>query len=257
MWSMLAYWVALFIDGSYLHLLDSNRQLSYVLSAVAWIGILVTGVAAQVYRYFRVSTRAQRQQTKWVVLGWFIFLVGFLLAAVPNLSDPTLSQGVTLRRTFFLVILNLLTLILAGSIGIAILRSRLFDIDIIIRRTLTYAVVTGLLLAVFFGSVIVLQQLFAALTGSRQNELVTVLSTLAIAALFVPLRNRVQRAIDRRFNRNRYDAQAVLQSFGTTMRDETNLEHLEGQLVDVVQKTMQPRSISLWLKTEGGNERSR
>src|SRR5581483_4269991 len=122
------------------------------------------------------------------------------------------------------------------------------DIDFLIRRTLTYSIVTALLLMVYFASVILLQQAVATVTGSQQNELVTVLSTLAIAALFVPLRNRIQNAIDRRFNRQRYDAQKVLNQFATTVRDETDLEKLTGSLIDVVNETMQPRSVSLWLK---------
>jgi hypothetical protein len=93
-----------------------------------------------------------------------------------------------------------------------------------------------------------LQQLFSALTGAGQSELVTVLSTLAIAALFVPVRNRVQGLIDRRFNRRKYDAQKVLQGFATTVRDETNLDQLTGQLVNVVNETVQPRSVSVMLK---------
>ena len=146
---------------------------------------------------------------------------------------------------------NLSFAVIGIALGIAILRYRLFDIDIIIRRTLTYTLVTALLVVVFFGSVIVLQQIFAAFTSAGQNDLVTVLSTLAIAALFVPLRNRVQGVIDRRFNRKKYNAQQVLQQFGETVRDETDLDKLTGELVHVVQETMQPRSVSMWLKQDG------
>jgi hypothetical protein len=151
-------------------------------------------------------------------------------------------------------ILNVLflasTLAIPIVIGIAILRYRLFDIDILIRRTVTYALVTASLLVVFFGSVIVLQQIFSSITGSGQNEIVTVLSTLAIAALFVPLRNRIQNEIDKRFNRKKYDAQQVMQKFAETVRDETDLEKLTGELVNVVNETMQPKSVSVWLKQE-------
>jgi hypothetical protein len=143
------------------------------------------------------------------------------------------------------------------ALGIAVLRYRLWDIDILIRRTLTYALVTALLALVFFGSVIVLQQLFANLTGSGQNELVTVLSTLAIAALFVPLRNRIQSFIDRGFYRKKYDAQQVLNDFATTVRDETDLEKLTARLMQVVDETMRPRSVSLWLNTTPENQRVR
>src|SRR4030095_2398563 len=125
---------------------------------------------------------------------------------------------------------------------IAVWRDRLFDIDILIRRTLTYSILIVLLAMVYFASVIVLQQMFATVSNQR-SELVTVLSTLAIAALFVPLRNRIQDGIDKRFYRKKYDAQQVLQAFGETVRDETDLEKLTGKLIEVVNETMQPKSV--------------
>jgi hypothetical protein len=158
-------------------------------------------------------------------------------------EDPDL-----VRRSVFLVVFNFVFEVIYIFVGIAILRSRLFDIDLIIRRTVTYALVTALLAIVFFGTVILLQQVFAAFTESGNNDFITVISTLVIAALFVPLRNRIQTAIDRRFNRKKYDAQQVLQRFGETVRDETDLERLTNELVSVVQETMQPKSVSLWLK---------
>jgi hypothetical protein len=149
------------------------------------------------------------------------------------------------------VIGALLPLTLPIGITVSILRYRLWDIDVIIRRTATYGLVTGALVLIYFGSVVALQRILSGVTGSAQNEIVTVLSTLAIAALFVPLRNRIQNAIDKRFNRNKYDAQQVLSDFAHTMRDETDLEKLTGRLMQVVDETMQPRSISVWLKKEG------
>ena len=136
------------------------------------------------------------------------------------------------------------------SIGIAILRYRLWDIDVIIRRTLTYALVTALLAVVFFGSVVVLQLVFFNFIGRNQNELITVISTLGIAALFVPLRNRVQGEIDKRFNRRKYDSQQVLNDFANTVRDETNLENVTARLMQVVDETMQPQTVSVWLKKD-------
>ena len=134
------------------------------------------------------------------------------------------------------------------AVGFALFRYRLYDIDLIIRRTLTYGLLTAMLLGVFAVSVIVLQQVFALVTGIRQNEIVTVLSTLTIAALFVPLRNKLQEWIDRRFNRKKYDAQKVLADFAQTVRDETDLEKLTERLLQVVDETMQPKSVSLWLR---------
>lgn len=251
MWVMIAYWAAMFFENSFLHLFDPGSDLAFVISAIGWLGLLVTGVAAQIYRYFRVSTRTQRQQTKWVVLGWTLFLGLFLAYGLPQLGDARLTEGVSLQRVAFLLIIQSITVLLPLSIGVAILRSRLFDIDVIIRRTLTYALVTALLVILFFGTVILLQQLFSSITGSGQDEIVTVLSTLGIAALFVPLRNYIQNLIDRRFNRKRYDAQQVLNDFAKTVRDETDLEKLTGRLIEVVDETMQPKSVSVWLNKTG------
>src|SRR5581483_10701884 len=158
------------------------------------------------------------------------------------------------------------TLALPVCLAVAITRYRLFDISVIIRRTVTYALVVALLVLIYFGIVILLQQMFAAVSGEamsrimsgipgvrdiasgQRSEVITVLSTLAIAALFVPLRNRIQDTIDRRFNRKKYDAQKVLNEFATTVRDETDLEKLTGNLMDVVNETMQPESVSVWLR---------
>jgi hypothetical protein len=219
-----------------------NEQIPLTNLAITIEFLFIFG--CQVYRYLRRSSPVEKQQTK-----WFLFAFGLTLALVSILDF--LGEDFAFRTE-----LDLLSLVfLPIGVGIAILRYRLWDIDLIIRRTITYAVVTGLLLAVFFGSVVLLQQAFAALTGSAQNELVTVVSTLAIAALFVPLRGRIQRWIDRRFNRNKYDAQQVLNEFSVTVRDETDLEKLTGELVNVVQETMQPKSVSMWLRLPTGDKR--
>lgn len=230
----------------------------------ALVGLVIFGsiLIAQGYRYRQAST-AQRQQIKWVIFGLVLGLAPLMLFFA--LSFVFLNGQGTVYNT---VVVNFFgnflwyffLLVLPVSITIAILRSRLFDIDVIIRRTLTYALVTVFLGIVFFGSVILLQQLFAGLTGSGQNEIVTVLSTLAIAAMFVPLRNWVQSAIDRRFNRKRYNAQQVLSDFANTVRDETDLEKLTARLVQVVDETMQPKTVSVLLKKpreQPGNKRWR
>jgi len=213
---------------------------SYSIFAVAeWraIYLVVTyplvflGLYAQVYRYRRVSSFAERQQTKWWLYGLFVSLVLLFIASLiyKKASDPLLNV-----TPIFLTI--------------AILRSRLWDIDIIVRRTLIYGALTAMLAFVYFGSVVVLQQVFRALTGQGQSPFVTVVSTLAIAALFTPLRRRIQSTMDRRFYRRKYDAAKTLAAFAATARDETDLDKLTARLVEVVDETMQPEKVSLWLK---------
>jgi len=136
-----------------------------------------------------------------------------------------------------------------AAVGIAILRHHLYDIDIIINRTLVYGSLTVLLVLVYFGGVTATQTLFRYLTGQEQQpQLAVVVSTLAIAALFTPLRRRIQSFIDRRFYRRKYDARKTLEAFSTKLRDETDLEALNDDLVGVVRETMQPAHVSLWLR---------
>jgi hypothetical protein len=214
---------------------------------------LVAFIGAPIYRYRRVSTALEQQQIKWVVFTIAFAFSVFALTASTVFWAPggNPDRDISLITVFVQPIgWDAALLLIPLSIAISILRYRLFDIDILVRRTLTYAIVTALLATVFFGSVILLQQLFSGVTGAGQNEIVTVLSTLVIAALFIPVRNRIQTEIDRRFNRNKYNAQQVLNDFANTVRDETNLENLTARLMQVVDETMQPRSVSVWLKKE-------
>jgi hypothetical protein len=191
-------------------------------------------LGAQIYRYLRVSGRVERDQTKW-------FLFGLVVAvAFPMVARQFVRLPVEVEVAAFMAI--------PLGIGVGVLRYHLWDIDVIIRRTLVYGLLTALLALVYFGSVVLLQRLFGSLTGVAQSPLAVVVSTLAIAALFTPLRRRIQEGIDRRFYRKKYDAQRVLAQFAVTARDETDLDSLTAELARVVQETMQPERVSVWLR---------
>jgi hypothetical protein len=152
--------------------------------------------------------------------------------------------------------LNLLTYAVLSSftlvpvaVGIAILKYRLYEIDLLINRALVYGPLTATLVALYFGGIVVLQRLFVLLTG-QQSTLAVVASTLLIAALFTPLRRRIQSFIDRRFYRSKYDARKTMEAFSAKLRDETNLDALRDDLVGVVRETMQPAHVSLWLRPD-------
>jgi hypothetical protein len=170
---------------------------------------------------------------------WVLIFGGAM--AIPN-GKPRLLAN--LVGTFLIIFL---LLILPAAITIAILRYKLWNIDLIIRKTLVYALLSGLLALVYIGTVIVLQTVFDSFSN-QQSPVVIVISTLAIAALFAPLRRRVQAFIDRRFYRQKYDAQQVLAQFAQTARHEVSLDALTAELSYVVQETMQPERISIWLK---------
>ena len=208
-------------------------------------------VIAQIYRYRYVSTLVQRQQTKWVVFGLTSNIVLVVGALVPTLIFPQ-----SLYPLAFPLIFIYTAFIFLVTIGIAILRYRLWDIDVLINRTLVYGSLTALLALVYFGLIIGLQSLLHGLI-SQDNSVAIVLSTLAIYVLFQPLRQGIQRLIDRRFYRRKYDAAKTIAAFSSTLRQEVDLATLRQQLLAVVQETIQPAHVSLWLRPSEHDSKQR
>jgi hypothetical protein len=200
---------------------------------------------SSIFLRLRQADLVAKKQIKWVAYFGVILALLYLLTEIIRYiagESPVLSVvdiiGAIVFAGFPLVI------------GFAILYAGLWDIDVVIRKTLVYGVLTVSLGFVFFGSVLTLQQVFSRLTGTGDSPLIIVLSTLAIAALFSPLRRRIQDFIDRRFYRRKYDAEQALAEFAQAARNETDLEALTGKLVEVVSETMQPEQVSWWLKSQ-------
>jgi hypothetical protein len=222
-----------------------------------FVGFLVSIVWSQIYRYRKVSTPEQRRQTKWVVFGTTLAIAGLFVVVLPFFSFLPWPGG---DKPLALLVINtgltLSMLLIPLSIGVAVLRSRLFDIDVVINRTLVYGPLTAMLVLFYIGGVVSLQYAFRTLTG-QESQIAIVASTLAIGALFNPLRRRVQAFVDRRFYRRKYDARMTLEAFSARLRDETDLEALNDDLVGVVRETMQPAHISLWLRPEAAQKGER
>jgi hypothetical protein len=210
-----------------------------------WLIILVVfgaTVYSQIYRYRRVSTPVQRQQTKWVALG----VIAAIGVAIGILALSSLSQNVG-TVLLFIIIWPVAFLLIPLSIGFSILRFRLYDIDLIIHRTLVYSALTVVLAVIYEVSVFTLQYITSSLTFIRGNQLAIIASTLLIGLLFKPLHDRTRLLIDRRFYRRKYDAARTVATFSATIRDEVDLNQLCTKLTAVVQETMQPAHVSLWL----------
>jgi hypothetical protein len=221
---------------------DSLRGLLLIAEGLAGFGILLSVLAcamSMVVR-FRRSRGIEREQVKWLAYAASLIAVLGVIEIVVEGIDPS----EILRRISQLALAGSISA-LPIAVGIAILRYRIYDIDRLISRTIAYTIVTGLLAAGYAGVVVLLQ---VALPVSQQSSIVVAATTLAAAALFGPLRDRVQAIVDRRFNRRRYDAQRTLVGFGARLRSEANLDILSSDLVAVVTDTMQPTHVSLWLR---------
>ncbi len=220
--------------------------------AIIVLGLLAAmtiGIASQFYRYRRVSNAVQRQQTKWVVVALLVLFGLLILNAMPLLLPALRNSGAppAILLPLFSLLADLAFLLFPLSIGIAILRYRLWDVDFLIRRTLVYGALTATLLVIYIITVVLLQSLIGRISGSMPGVAI-VASTLLIAALFTPLRRRIQRDIDRRFYRRKYDAQQTVAGFAASVRDEVELEQMTTKLLAVVDDTLHPESVSIWMQ---------
>jgi hypothetical protein len=219
----------------------TNSAVGPVESVLYVLGIVA---AASLFGRMRRATGVERQQIKWFTYATVVLVGGAVL-------DFTVSEATGVKWLgeigFALTMVGLAGLPMA--MGIAVLRYRLYNIDRIINRTLVYGSLTAMLVALYFGGIVVLQRGFVLLTGEK-STLAVVASTLLIAALFTPLRRAIQSFIDRRFYRSKYDARETLEAFSAQLRNETDLNALSEDLVGVVRETMQPAHISLWLGSD-------
>jgi len=219
---------------------------SLILDALALAGAILASasmVASAVSLIVRMrrAGRSERQQIKWLAYGGALVVGAVFASGVISIWSVNVGIAVVSVSLLGVPIFT----------GVAIARYRLYEIDIVINRTLVYGALTAALVAVYFGGVATLQALLRALTGQEQQpQLAIVVSTLAIAALFNPLRRRIQSFIDRRFYRSKYDARKTLEAFSAKLRDETDLQALNNELVSVVRETMEPSHVSLWLRPD-------
>jgi hypothetical protein len=241
--------LAAFVPFFVVTMLSSLAMTAPLVPGVAVILTSLLPIGVQIYRYLRVYDAVEQQQTKWFVFGLsIIFLLvliqGILQALAPNVSAAPAGYQL-FNGPFWLLLWTILLL----SVSIPILRYRLWDIDVIINRTLVYGSLTVLLVSLYVGLILALQALVRAVTGSfSQQPFAIVASTLVIAALFQPLRRRLQNSIDRRFYRRKYDAAKVVAAFSATLRTEVDVDSLREQLIAVIQETMQPSHVSLWVR---------
>jgi hypothetical protein len=213
------------------------------LGALGSTAVLLSCIASVLSVFVRLQSAEgeERQQIKWFAYSAAVLVGGFFFVVAP--AQAIAGPG----AAFVFIMIGLMGIPVA--VGIAVLKYRLYDIDVLINRTLVYGSLTALLVALYFGGIVVLQRVFVFLTG-QQSTLAVVASTLLIAALFTPLRRRIQSFIDRRFYRRKYDARKTLEAFSAQLRNETDLNALSEDLVGVVRETMQPAHVSLWLRPD-------
>jgi hypothetical protein len=246
-------WVALALLPWWVATEGTRLVLGQTPDWIMWIGFIVLAwiVGGKVIRY-RHGSLLERQQMRWFLFALIVFYTYSILSSLFIKLFPLPFQPSPLDLTRYLgniYLSDLAFILIPLAIAIAIFRYRLWDIDLIIRRTLQYGLLTALLALIYWGGVLGLQQTFRLLTG-QETPLAIVISTLAIAALFNPLRRRIQISIDRRFYRSHYNTEQILERFINHSRSQADLKLLTGQLISAVQDTIQPNSIHLWLADE-------
>jgi hypothetical protein len=226
------------------------------LGIILLLPLCILASASSLVMRYRSSGGEQREQIKWIAYSASVVGLLSLITMVSSLFSPLSPVAWFAAGTpLWLGLLQHAVLVsftaVPIAVGFAVLKYRLYDIDVIINRTLVYGALTTLLAAVYFGGVTATQAIYRTLTGQEQQpQLAIVISTLVIAALFMPLRRRIQGFIDRRFYRSKYDAAKTLEAFSAKLRDETDLDALSDDLVGVVRETMQPAHVSLWLRPD-------
>lgn len=211
----------------------------------------VLAIAVQIWRYRHISGALERQQTKWFILGFSVVLIEFALGDIVWNGILAVQQASPANAVIVDLLMHtvhsLAFMTLPLTLAVAMLRHRLWDFDRLITRAALYAILTAILAAIYLGGVVLLQGLLRAITG-QASKLAIAATTLAVAALIQPLRQRLQTGIDRRFARRKYDAARILVAFGETLRDETDARSIQAGLLHAVDRTMQPQHISLWLR---------
>ncbi len=247
-WMLISLWIVNYVFWSVpanwpLNILNWPPVLLY-----SWLFIVFGGsVSTQVYRYLRVASPLQRQQIKWLIYGFAPVLILAVCFQLVLLLFPALNSPDSLLPVATKPLFRFYYLPIPICVGIALLRYRLWDIDVLINRTVVYGLLSAILLLTYLVLVFAGQHLLVSLIG-QSNAVVLVGSTLIVAALFQPLRQRIQRIVDRRFYRSKYDAAKIVAAFSSTLRQEVDLDQLHDHLLAVVQETMQPTHVSLWLR---------
>jgi hypothetical protein len=240
--------------------LEGAPWVAYAAVVVPLLPVCILASAVSLVLRYRRSGGEERQQVKWIAFAAsFVGLVALITVVSTQMFAPESLETAGTQPLWLELLQDAELLSLAGvpvAVGFAILRHRLYDIDVVINRTLVYGSLTAMLVAVYYGSVVILQYIFRALSGG-ESQFAIVASTLAIAALFNPLRRRVQGFVDRRFYRRKYDAAKTLADFGVRLREEPDLETLGSDVVRVVRETMQPAHVSLWLRPDPTSEGER